>query len=604
MKYPPKISKAGQALIDADAIYSLKPLIDASCDSVLAQPTKPSPPLRATIGLSLDLANRLVQMGPLPSAGKTAFKTPAHANEYQISCDSAIGVWHEQSNPIKALKAFPCNAMDYKKDVVYLVLWALKEVQPAVYERLVGSVFGDIAEHAPSPCKAPAPIPYDEQEPMFEFRHGDVLGKHSIHPTQLVHTFISGATGVGKTYGGVVPLLKSFIAYSNAKKQSMGMLVIDPKLELLQICQTELKALGQPERLLKLGAGTKLQFFQPSCTLGVEDRYRMMAGLVQAPVVGDGAPWQEKGHRLNISMLQQDRLFYLQTGFNLSGVLRTLLDGVDHTHTSQWANLLALYKHALQSTASVGWLAAVSTVLMGLCPALRETQAVFSSYVSDAELLVQLFYRVSHAEKVCNDLSAQELAEMIDTDLFPNPQRSRSVSIEQLIAQGKVIVYQPSATYYGDIGGRVLKSRFFCDVLARQDMAIPVGYVADEFQRFITSDRETGEQSFLDRCRAYRVNCVLATQSLASLEHALIQNGENSPALVVDIIVANSPTKLIYRSSDTRTVQALQQWLPPAPHGRAHVAEVRPPAQLPVGLAYYLCNGDWGMYRYTYRPTA
>jgi hypothetical protein len=192
---------------------------------------------------------------------------------------------------------------------------------------------------------------------------------------------------------------------------------------------------------------------------------------------------------------------------------------------------------------------------------------------------------------------------VISTELYPSLDR-QDASIEDLVDQGKVILFQPTPTHFGDITARLIKSRFFADALARRDMKQPVGYVADEFQRFITADRDTGEQSFMDRCRAYRVNCLLATQSLASIEHALIQSGESSPRLAVDIIVANSPTKIVYRSIDLSTQNSLKEWIPPAPDGRRHVVDVRPPAQLATGNAYYLFNGSWGMYRYEKAPSA
>jgi len=194
-------------------------------------------------------------------------------------------------------------------------------------------------------------------------------------------------------------------------------------------------------------------------------------------------------------------------------------------------------------------------------------------------------------------LSSPEVTNDISPNLYPDV-NGDDCSVEDLLNDAKVLLLQPRSGYFGDIVGRLVKARFFAEVLARSDMMRPVGYVADEFQRFITADRDTGEQSFLDRCRAYRVNCVLATQSLASIEHALTQSGEASPRLAVDIIVANSPTKVIYRSVDSITQQSLREWIPPAPGGRSHIVDVRPVAQLPTGLAYFMCNGNWGLYRY------
>ena len=71
---------------------------------------------------------------------------------------------------------------------------------------------------------------------------------------------------------------------------------------------------------------------------------------------------------------------------------------------------------------------------------------------------------------------------------------------------------------------------------------------------------------------------------------------------MVDILIANSPTKIIYKSLDRQTHHSLKEWIPPAPEGRRHVVDIRPVALLPIGSAYYLCNGDWGQYRYEKAP--
>ena len=80
-----------------------------------------------------------------------------------------------------------------------------------------------------------------------------------------------------------------------------------------------------------------------------------------------------------------------------------------------------------------------------------------------------------------------------------------------------------------------------------------VAYVADEAHRFITSDPVHGEQSYLDCCRAYGGACLLATQSLASLAHALAHGASapaaNDPAL--SVLWSNCATKIAFRSTDS-----------------------------------------------------
>ncbi|MBV5347668.1 hypothetical protein JZU46_05585 [bacterium] len=557
--------------------------------------------LRFSIPKSKSLVNRLIAMPTIEISQKSNRSFSKKFDQYEINVDHDFSIRLESDNVVGFLNDYPLHDETARSNLPLFVLWAVHCVAPKLYQTLVGDEFGPTKDTIRRSTKAlPEPIPYDETEPAFKFEFGQVFGRNSIHPTELVHTFITGATGAGKTYGGVKPLLQSFLAYKNAAGKPMGLLVIDPKSELLKVCAETLTQAGQPNRLFRPGSGQKISMFTTSCELGLEDRYRTLSRMVQIKAHGDGMVWQEKGHRLNIDMATLDRRFQLQTGYQLWGVVRSLIEDVDHTQGSQWENIHAVCKHSLLSRGHIEWLTAVSTVLLQLCPGLHGVKSVFASYTSDPELLNQLFFRVSNAEQICLGLCAPEVVGVINTNLFPDT-GGDDVSMEDLIDRGRVILYQPTSSHFGDITARLVKSRFFADALARRDMKQPVGYVADEFQRFITADRDTGEQSFMDRCRAYRVTCVVATQSLSSIEHALIQGGESSPRLAVEIIVANSPTKIIYRSIDSSTHNALKEWIPPAPEGRRHVVDIRPPAQLATGSAYYLCDGVWGMHRYEKR---
>jgi hypothetical protein len=322
--------------------------------------------------------------------------------KYELLCTDELCIRHESADAIGNLNDFPFSAMSSKFDFSCFVLWGLHSVVPAVFQTLSGDVFGPSKEPEQPFIKVlPEPIPYDLSEPAFEFKDGQVFGRDFIHPTELVHTFITGSTGAGKTYGGVKPVLQSFLGYKNAAGKTMGMLVIDPKSELLQVCADELRQAGQSDRLFRTGSGQKISVFTERCDLGLEDRYRTLSGLIQLKTAGESSLWQEKGHRLNIDMAKLDRRFQLQTGYLLWGVVRSLIEGVDCTQSSQWENIHAIYKHSTISRGNIEWLTAVSAVLMGLCPGLQGLKSVFASYLSDVELQNQLYYRVSNAEPVC-----------------------------------------------------------------------------------------------------------------------------------------------------------------------------------------------------------
>ena len=160
---------------------------------------------------------------------------------------------------------------------------------------------------------------------------------------------------------------------------------------------------------------------------------------------------------------------------------------------------------------------------------------------------------------------------------------------------GPLVLYQPALGGPDELVARALKAAFFEAVLHDPDRArggdgLPlVGYVADEFHRFVTSDRIHGEQSFLDTCRSFGAFCVLACQSVAGIEHALAAgagSGTRNEA-AVSMLMTNTATKLVFRSTDPKTLQPLHEWCPHHP-GLDAVTRVRPPTTLAPGECYAL----------------
>ena len=180
--------------------------------------------------------------------------------------------------------------------------------------------------------------------------------------------------------------------------------------------------------------------------------------------------------------------------------------------------------------------------------------------------------------------AAREAGEVLDF--------ARAVSRE---GGGPLVLYQPALHGPDELVARALKAAFFEAVLHDPDRArgcedLPlVGYVADEFHRFVTSDRVHGEQSFLDTCRSFGAFCVLACQSVAGIEHALAEgagSGTRNEA-AVSMLMTNTATKLVFRSTDTKTLQPLHEWCPHHP-GLDAVTRVRPPTTLAPGECYAL----------------
>ncbi len=140
---------------------------------------------------------------------------------------------------------------------------------------------------------------------------------------------------------------------------------------------------------------------------------------------------------------------------------------------------------------------------------------------------------------------------------------------------------------------KVLKAAFFSAALrsekrTRPDHGLPLAaYIADECHRFITCDPSHGEQSFLDTCRSYGVYCVLACQSIHSLRFAL--SCDSGSTLTVDApvnsLLANTGTKLVFRTSDWETQNELDRFCPGRP-GEPKVTHLRPATGLEPGEVY------------------
>ncbi|MRR06056.1 MAG: type IV secretory system conjugative DNA transfer family protein [Deltaproteobacteria bacterium] len=191
-----------------------------------------------------------------------------------------------------------------------------------------------------------------------------------------------------------------------------------------------------------------------------------------------------------------------------------------------------------------------------------------------------------------HELVDPEFVAAVSVNPFEPPQDM--LSIKKSIDAGRIVVYEPGVSSpVTSCIGKVMKAAFFRMLLDKERLnnpeVRPFFYICDEFQRFITHDPESGEQSFLDRCRAYRVCCALATQSVGSLRYAFPgERGDHS----IQILLTNTGTKYFFRTTDPDTASQLT-WLFPesAVAGKPHVVRVRPPTTLAPGECYYVRAG-------------
>ncbi len=210
----------------------------------------------------------------------------------------------------------------------------------------------------------------------------------------------------------------------------------------------------------------------------------------------------------------------------------------------------------------------------------------------------QLGFDLDHCRSLMRVITNDKVKEIISFDPFCEGNSSDLISIREQIENGKIIIYSPDSSFSSDADrliGKTLKMKFFQYVFTtfedvKKPRRKPVFYICDEFQRYITSDEESGEQRFLDRCRAYNTTCVLATQSIASL----LDTTKNECA--IEVMLENTGNKIFFRSTSPKVTNRLKNLLPNAPIiNQPHVIDHRPPTTLKPGECYYLLsNGSWG----------
>lgn len=221
-----------------------------------------------------------------------------------------------------------------------------------------------------------------------------------------------------------------------------------------------------------------------------------------------------------------------------------------------------------------------------------------SAYFRQFTYIDETVYSSIHAifNSLINEFVDKEFFAKISINPFEGP--DEMLHSKEVIENGQIVVYEPGiVTSVTTCIGKVLKASFFKELLVVERLNNPNArqffYFCDEFHRFITHDEQSGEQSFLDRCRAYKVCCALATQSLSSLRYAFPGEKGNQ---AVNILVTNTGTKLFFRSTDPSTTGTLMDLIPePFGNDRPHVVRVRPPSTMQPGECYYvLVSGKVG----------
>lgn len=440
--------------------------------------------------------------------------------------------------------------------------------------------------------------PWTAEDPLLRFgQNGSFFGLDFAHPEDIRNLLVLGETGAGKTVSAVIPYLRAALSYTLGNDKRATVFVVDPKGELRETCETFFRDAPDEGRFIVLGENTRpVRFFPLSSPLGMADRREKLDSFLPLRDLahGDHAYWHQnsmsKIYALMHLQYEADRLVPGERLFN--GWASRL--GIKVKSRSSWVVLKAILEHSCEGGRRR--LKEASDHLKATCSlfGIDGPEAdVLGMYTASEEGFAQFLYVLTCATPVLALLTDECLDRYVDLDPVPDPSLD-GIDISALVEQGKVILIQPENRESARIAARAVKGKIYEAVFARTDLERPVFTVVDEFQRFVSSDPETGEQAYLDRCRGYRGMVLLATQTLASLKHAL---GSNSSAQsAVEILLANSPSKIVMRTTDETTLAWLRAVLPGPPTPGPHVVDVHRPLEFTRGKAYFVqANGSWAL---------
>lgn len=451
------------------------------------------------------------------------------------------------------------------------------------------------------------PLPYSSTDPKLDLGAFFAPELRYLDLAMPMHCIALGASGVGKTYSLVIPRLKAHLAYRLEDGTQSAALVVDPKRELAAATEQFLAEREESHRFFLAGRDGRLRLFPRSTPLSLHDRVtELLAALGCSPHHrGDSGPWIQKAIALLLGFVDAYAVTYNRSGRDLFVDLVHEAGRDSSARAGFWASLRDVIRLTQEGAVSVRWLHQRLTSranALGLPPEERAVFRVLERYAAmDEESTNQVSYVTGHLEGPLASLTDEGLCSWLDMTPVPEMENpgsgTTSYDIGDLIDSARVLVFQPPDSTSGDAGTRMVKAQFYRAAMQRTDLRQPVLFLSDEFQRFITGDRESGEASLLDRCRAYRITTVLATQSVSSLYDALSKRrDEGDPKQAVNTILANVGNLYYFQTNDDVTTESLKRSLPiSVPRGWTHPLDVLPLSSLHVGEAYCVApQGRWG----------
>lgn len=427
------------------------------------------------------------------------------------------------------------------------------------------------------------------------------------------HFLIMGETGSGKTLSAVMPLLRSAVNYEVCGMWA-AILLIDPKNHELRNYVEILP--GAAGRIVDLDKNSILiDFFEGERELSLDARIeKLLAASPNCEASGHtsyNGDWTVKSKQFFSDVIKLDNAIRRKTNnrqnlWKTTGLSSSSQRKSYFEHFSDFVaisrngpkNLFGLYSDISKRFGSDEVILRKADFLV---------HHVNRDYNGNAQanqhLYEQHIYITDGVIPIIADFTNQDVNDHICMDPFVR--HPKCANIRDFIMDQKIVIYSPNVESQAEAFiGSTLKTKFFKFTFKTFEIEKrnwPVFYVCDEFQRYITSDTESGEQSYLDRCRAFNAICVLSTQSLSSLYYAVYSRNANVSAAreSVDIMLINTGNQLYFRSTDYSLQLKLKGLLPAPPRsGFPHVLDTRPLTSLKTGECYFiLTNAQWGRHK-------
>lgn len=467
-------------------------------------------------------------------------------------------------------------------------------------------------------------IPWTDDETPIEMAV-NIMGKRKFNPEELSqHTFIAGGTGSGKTTSAIKPMLDGFWNYKSKHGFNYAMLVVDPKVELAEYLLKKDEQAGT-DRVVLLGHGEHFSRLDPfegyrdltSFVDKMEAAFLMVDG--NQAFSGDNGVFRDSGLSLLRDFAALEEGVYLASGISIFSMLSNLFapekedpnffDGVDVLIRSAMASKhfsfrkigfmeVGMDPRAFEGCITVfDGLSVLVTHYAPACLSLTEPFEVYAKEVlkshGNKDSLRQFGYYTSYLKSLIGLFTHPRFKEMFDLNLTLSAEHESQIG--QWLDAGKTLVLTPEMGLEVDeMIVKLIKRAAFNHMLTRENKVAPMAYVADEFQNFITSDEQTGEQNFLSMCRSFRVSCVLATQSIAALKDKVTRQSDRAGESALLSMLNNLNNRMIFSTKDTETVAMLKNWIePPQNKSQSHVVDNFPPAALNVGQCYWLRGAEW-----------